>query len=194
MDRVKLPDFVSGEDYEGLVAEVRVSRDAGRLLKRMREKSALSQADLAKKLKVSQSWISQAESGKVESAPSLGFMARFAAACSEVLLLGTESELSDHTTSVDAGGVARSKERSSVDAKWLKREKGYGLPILPRADAPVMARISSAKRKGLRALKKGQAVVMDIKAESAPHGQALRKQRRKRGAKSKSPQHSVRET
>jgi len=70
-----------GEETEQAIAAYELANDVAEQLRRLRKQAGLNQAQLARKLGIGQSRISQLESGLVDHAPSLEMIARFAVAC-----------------------------------------------------------------------------------------------------------------
>jgi transcriptional regulator with XRE-family HTH domain len=76
-------------------AEVQAIQAVARALRNIRKERGLTQKQIAAKMGVSQARVSQVESGKVESAPSYGFIARYAHACEAAMKISTEFEFKD---------------------------------------------------------------------------------------------------
>jgi transcriptional regulator with XRE-family HTH domain len=74
-------------DFAAHVAVAEFVRGAASLLKAMRGRTTLTQAQLGEKLGLSQGRISQIESGLMDYAPNLETIALYASACSESLFL-----------------------------------------------------------------------------------------------------------
>jgi DNA-binding XRE family transcriptional regulator len=73
-----------------LMDEERANLRAAELVKQARKAARLSQAALAKKIDVSQSRISQMESGEAPYGPSIALLERVARACGGILHLSFE--------------------------------------------------------------------------------------------------------
>ncbi|MCT8999832.1 helix-turn-helix domain-containing protein [Chelativorans intermedius] len=69
------------------LVRTRAARNIARLLAGMRKDAALTQAQLAARLGVSQARISQVESGLIDHAPSVDFAFAYAAACDRTIMM-----------------------------------------------------------------------------------------------------------
>jgi len=76
----------------GPVAFVKVARRAAELVRSARQKAGMTQDDLSAALGVTQPYVSQIESGKVSTMPSLATLATAMTACGDELHLGTAGE------------------------------------------------------------------------------------------------------
>jgi len=70
-------------EFAAAAAEVELIRKTGDMLEQMRERAKLTQEELAKRLGISASRVSQLESGTLRDAPSLKMLARFARECGQ---------------------------------------------------------------------------------------------------------------
>ncbi len=70
-----------GDETDQAIAVFELADDVAAQLRGLRKRAGLNQTQLAEKLGVTQSRISQLESGLVDHAPSLEMIARFATAC-----------------------------------------------------------------------------------------------------------------
>lgn len=75
-------------DFDAATAEIELVRKVGDTLQQMREEARLTQEELAKRLGISASRVSQLESGTLRDAPNLKTLARFAYECGQKIEFG----------------------------------------------------------------------------------------------------------
>jgi transcriptional regulator with XRE-family HTH domain len=123
----------TADKFRSAFAVATIAERAGEVLRHLRETARQSQSEIGRRLRLSQGRMSQIESGKVESIPSLSLMARYANACDDGIYLGSKSEHQALIKALEEKSAEIAKLKSDLtkaDAEINRLKKGsYPHPV-----------------------------------------------------------------
>lgn len=144
--------------FDEAQAVVDLVSESGDMLRRIRERANLSQAEMADRLGISVGRISQLESGTLRHAPSLKMLARYAHACGETVGLAASGERAAEARADTEVGIAEVAHELAVlrqEMRALRAQQAQqapGEPPLLEQDRDPSWAVEAARRAAVRML------------------------------------------